>query len=200
MIQAHAWKRRFAGTNRPLRTDPDEALVELVEAMVPARALDLGAGEGRNALWLARQGWQVTAVDLSRVALDRLSAHAEEEGLRVETVVADIDSFLALGERFDLVVMAYMHPSPERRPALLEAIARAVAEGGHLFFIGHHVSSLGEAGPLDLERLLTEEQLRDAFPGLVTLRLENRVRRRDGDGAALTDVVAWSTRDGARRP
>lgn len=65
------------------RAEPDESLVELVSPLPPGRAVDLGAGEGRNSLWLAREGWDVVAVDASEVALDRLSRAAAVEGVEV---------------------------------------------------------------------------------------------------------------------
>ncbi len=73
MHDIHGWDHRYAGTERLFPREPDAALVELVGGLRPGRALDLGAGKGRNSLWLARQGWQVTAVDLAEVALGRLA-------------------------------------------------------------------------------------------------------------------------------
>jgi 2-polyprenyl-3-methyl-5-hydroxy-6-metoxy-1,4-benzoquinol methylase len=113
MNDTHGWDHRYASTDRLFPREPDAALVELVTGLQPGRALDLGAGEGRNSLWLARQDWQVTAVDLSAVALDRLAAAAVAEGLAVSTVRANIADYLAGAEPFDLVVVANIHPTPE---------------------------------------------------------------------------------------
>ena len=190
----HSWDRRYAGTDRLFPAEPDEALVEFTAGLPAGRGLDLGAGEGRNSLWLARKGWRVTAVDLSQAALERLDAAAAKEHLVVKTVVADMGQYLARGERFDLVVIANIHPAPAKRAEILEAAASAVGPGGHLFLVGHHLASLGQAGPPDPERLYVEDSLKDAFPGLELLRLERR-QRRVGDGAVpLFDVVAWAVR------
>lgn len=195
MTHGDDWDRRYATADRLFPTEPDEALVDLAAGLPPGRALDVGAGEGRNSLWLARQGWRVTAVDLSTVALRRLTADAAAQGLAVDTVVADMAEYLARGERFDLVVVANIHPAPEERARLLAGAAQAVTPGGHLFVVGHHIESLGRAGPPDPERLYTEDRLAGAFPGLEVLRIR-RVERERGDVAApLVDVVAW-----ARRP
>ena len=187
------WDRRYASTDRLFSLDPDDALVELADGLQPGRALDLGAGEGRNTLWLARRGWDVTALDISAVALARLADAAGAEKLAVRTVVGDMEEFLRAGEQFDLVVVAFIHPSPPQRADLLAGIESAVAPGGHLFFVGHHLASFGHAGPPDPDRLYTEDRLRDAFPGLEMLRLEQRSRSSDG-ADPIVDVVVWAAR------
>lgn len=195
---AEEWDRRYASTTRLFRAEPDETLVELVTPLTPGRAVDLGAGEGRNSLWLAARGWHVVAVDVSRQALDRLDQDAISEGVTVQTVADDIATYLAgarrSGDGFDLVVLAYLHPEPDQRSELLRAAAAAVAPGGFLFVVGHHRLSHGVVGPPDPTRLYTEDDLLDAAGGLEVLGL----RRRRGSSDVHepgTDVVLW-----ARRP
>jgi SAM-dependent methyltransferase len=195
------WDERYAAVGRLFSSHPDTAMVELVTPLPPGQAMDLGAGEGRNSLWLARHGWTVTAVDLSSVALDRLGAAAAAEGLRVSPVQADIGDFLRRGDTFDLVVIANIHPSPEERAVLLRAAVGAVRPGGHLFLVGQHVDSLGRVGPLDAARLYTEEALAGALPGLRTLLLERRDRTLGGDtGEPVVDVVLWAAAPEALPP
>jgi SAM-dependent methyltransferase len=187
------WNEQYAAVGRRFSIHPDTAMVELVTPLPPGRALDLGAGEGRNSLWLARHGWTVTAVDGSSVALERARAAAAAEGLSVSPIQADIGDFLRRGDTFDLVVIANIHPSPEERAELLRAAVGAVRPGGHLFLVGHHVDSLGRVGPLDAARLYTEEGLGGALPGLRTLLLERRERTLGGDtGEPVVDVVLWA--------
>ena len=195
------WDERYATVGRLFSSHPDTAMVELVTPLPPGRALDLGAGEGRNSIWLARHGWTVTAVDASAVALDRVGAAAAAEGLSVSPVQADIGDFLRRGDSFDLVVIANIHPSPEERAVLLRAAVGAVRPGGHLFLVGHHVDSLGRVGPLDAARLYTEEALGGALPGLRTLLLERRERTLGGDtGEPVVDVVLWAAAPEALPP
>ena len=201
MEHGEDWNERYAAVGRRFSIHPDTAMVELVTPLPPGRALDLGAGEGRNSLWLARQGWAVTAVDGSSVALERARAAAAAEALSVSPIQADIGDFLRRGDTFDLVVIANIHPSPEERAELLRAAVGVVRPGGHLFLVGHHVDSLGRVGPLDAARLYTEEALSGALPGLRTLLLERRERTLGGDtGEPVVDVVLWAAAPESLRP
>ncbi|HQU25500.1 MAG TPA: PIG-L family deacetylase [Acidimicrobiales bacterium] len=195
---AAQWDPRYGAGGRVFTTEPSEALVELVSGLVPGRAVDLGAGEGRNSLWLARRGWRVVAVDASRVALDRLEAAAADEGLAVETVVADLTGYLdaegLAGRRFDLALLAYVHPAPDERDALLETAARALAPGGHLLVVGHHRSALGRSGPPDPARLYTTDDLRRVV-GVEVISLGERTGANDARDES-TDVVLWARRPG----
>ncbi len=191
------WDRRYGATPRVFRAEPDETLVELVSPLAPGQALDLGAGEGRNSLWLAKSGWTVVAVDASQVALDRLAEFAAADGVTIEAVHGDIIDYLrstrATGRHFDLVILAYLHPSPEERAALLDTVVTSLSTNGHLFIVGHHVSSLGMAGPPDPSRLYSEEDLRGAVQDLEVLRLERRGGASDVSEPGV-DVVLWASK------
>jgi SAM-dependent methyltransferase len=128
------------------------------------------------------------------VALERLTARARRENCAVTTVHADMLEYLGRGEQFDLVVLANLHPAPDERDELFAAATRAVASGGHLFLVGHHVDSLGKAGPPDPQRLYTEDRLLDGLAGLKLLRLERREGTHGDRGEPVTDVIAWAVR------
>lgn len=105
----------------------------------PGRALDLGCGEGGDAVWLARQGWRVTATDISGVALERARAHAEEAGVgdRVDWQRHDLARSFPDGE-FDLVSACFLHTYGDfPRERVLRRAAAAVAPGGVLLVVGH---------------------------------------------------------------
>ncbi|MFF2041373.1 class I SAM-dependent methyltransferase [Kitasatospora sp. NPDC058170] len=168
-----------------------EGADEPAEGPARGRALDLAAGEGRNSIWLARQGWQVTGLDFSAVALDRAARLAE--GLPAATAArltwrqADARTFDAPAGGYDLILVAYLQlPAEDRRSALRRAAA-ALAPGGTLLVVGHDSSNLteGVGGPQDPRVLFTpEDVLADlAEAGLRTVRAE-RVRRPVGAEAA----------------
>jgi SAM-dependent methyltransferase len=129
------------------------ALVKEAADLTPGTALDLGAGEGGDAVWLAQQGWQVTAVDISGVAMDRGAAAATEAGVadRIDWVVMDLYEDFPAGQ-YDLVATSYLHThDPRPRDTVLKSAAAAVTAGGTLLIIGHseHGPS-GNAHHLDL--------------------------------------------------
>src|SRR6202023_3935651 len=114
-MEAHDWDERYRATTLLWTERPNQFLVEEISGLRPGRALDLGTGEGRNAVWLAEQGWRVTAVDFSRVARDRGAAIAQRNGVDVEWVLADLTQYRPAAAAFDLCVILYWPPRPGPR-------------------------------------------------------------------------------------
>ena len=137
------WDQRYSG-DALWSGNPNGSLVDEVSGLAPGRALDVGAGEGGDALWLAEQGWTVTASDVSGRALDRVRAAAEARGLTVDCLRADAnapDAFPAAA--FDLVTASYASfpRTPDGRG--LRNVLSAVAPGGTLLVLGHDLTPLG---------------------------------------------------------
>ncbi len=131
------WDRRYADRQQLWSGRPNGALVAEVAGLVPGRVLDVGCGEGADALWLARGGWEVTALEVSGVALERAAGHARDAGLDVRWVHAGLaEAALAPGS-FDLVSAQY--PALLRTPdaAAERALLAAVAPGGVLLLVHH---------------------------------------------------------------
>lgn len=132
------WDHRYGGDSNVWSGNPNGTLVAEVDAIPSGRALDIGAGEGGDAIWLAERGWTVTANDISAAGLARVAAEAERRGLAVDRLHADANDRDAFGERvFDLVSMQYgsIHRTPDRRA--LSNLLGAVAPGGTLLVVGH---------------------------------------------------------------
>lgn len=141
------WDSRYRESDRIWSGDPNAVLVREVETMAPGSALDLGCGEGADAIWLARRGWRVTGVDISAVALERAARTAEAEGVTVDWRRHDLASSFPEGT-FDLVSAQFLHSTgylPRER--ILAAAARAVAPGGVLLVVGHAEHPLGQDAP-----------------------------------------------------
>ncbi|MDR3084227.1 MAG: class I SAM-dependent methyltransferase [Streptomyces sp.] len=187
VADSRAWDERYAARDLVWGAEPNRWVVRETADLQPGRALDLAAGEGRNALWLASRGWRVTAVDFSGAALDRgrqlAAAQPAEVADRLTWVRADVRTHQPDPGAFDLVVVAYLHlPADQRRTALRHA-AQALAPSGTLLVVGHDTTNLtaGVGGPQDPRVLFTpDDVLADLGPGqgagLEPVRAE-RVRR-----------------------
>ena len=177
-MDRHAWDERYGGDELLWRADPNRFLVSEVADLPPGRALDVACGEGRNAVWLAGQGWTVTGVDFSQVALDKARRLAESHGVIVEWVNADVDDLDPPADRYDLVVVLYLHLPAERRRAVYARAALALAPGGTMLVVGHDLANLdgGYGGPQDPAVLFTPEDVAADLAGLTIVRAE-RVRR-----------------------
>lgn len=116
--------------------EPDGLLVKIAGELPVGRALDLGCGLGVNAIWLARQGWLVRAVDFSDVAIERARMLAVRSGVEVDFDVADLTTYEPEGA-YDLVSFFYVHLPAAERAGMLARASRAVAPGGRLLFVGH---------------------------------------------------------------
>jgi SAM-dependent methyltransferase len=134
-----AWEEHYAERDRVWSGRVNVRLAELVEPMTVGRALDLGCGEGADALWLAERGWQVTAVDISQTALDRAAADAAARDVAdsIDFQRHDLTENFPDGV-FDLVSAQFLHSTVEMdRPQLLRRAAHAVAPGGTLLIVDH---------------------------------------------------------------
>jgi SAM-dependent methyltransferase len=134
---AAEWDARYAEAERVWSGNPNGALVTQVAGLPPGRALDVGCGEGADTVWLAERGWDVTALDVSQVALERAALHARQAGVQVRWIHAGLlEASLAPGG-FDLVSAQY--PALRRTPTheAERALLAAVAPGG-LILVVHH--------------------------------------------------------------
>jgi SAM-dependent methyltransferase len=198
-MEQDQWDQRYASTGLVWTAEPNRFVVEELTGERPGRALDLGTGEGRNAIWLAEQGWRVTAVDFSQVGLAKAARLAGSRGVTVDWVQADLREYQPAAASYDLVLLAYIHLPRADFAALLTSAAAALAPGGTLLVIGHDVANLseGHGGPQDPEVLHRAGDILAALPGL-TIRRSGQARRpvRTGDG----DAIAIDTVVRAQRP
>ncbi|MFO8076792.1 MAG: class I SAM-dependent methyltransferase [Egibacteraceae bacterium] len=190
------WDTRYAGRELVWSARPNAFVVAEVErlAPTPGRALDLGAGEGRNAVWLAERGWAVTATDFSPVGLDKARALAEARGVELTLVEADATQPAPGPAPFDLVVVAYLQLPAAALEAALGHAAAAVAPGGTLIAVGHDADNLarGHGGPPDPAVLWSAEQVAAALDGLTVERagqVTREVATDDGPRQAIDTLV-----------
>jgi SAM-dependent methyltransferase len=200
-VDSQQWDERYSGTEFEWTTRPNQFVAAELADLPPGRALDLAAGEGRNTVWLAERGWQVTAVDFSRVGLEKgrkLSAARGVDEARVDWIVADLRDFEPDRDFYDLVLIAYLQVNPELRATVMARAAAALAPGGTAFVVGHDLTNLteGTGGPQDPDVLYTPEAVRAELPGLGVVRAErvHRTVERDGHPAIAIDTLVRAVR------
>jgi SAM-dependent methyltransferase len=140
------WDQRYQSSSNLWSGHVNTHLVTEVSDLSPGVALDVGCGEGADAIWLAEQGWQVTAVDVSSVALERGAVHALEVGAdvakRITWLHADLTEWIPAAASYDLVSAQFLHLPKDQREVLHRQLAESVAPGGILLIVGHHPSDL----------------------------------------------------------
>lgn len=161
------WNERYAARALVWSAGPNQRLEREVRGMTPKRALDAACGEGRNALWLAEQGWTVTGVDFSEVAIDKARQIARKRDLAVDWQVVDLASESPTGGPWDLVCVLYLHTDAPERARWLPRLVDAVAPGGTFLYIGHDPSNIehGVGGPENPEYLPDAAAIGAALPG-----------------------------------
>jgi SAM-dependent methyltransferase len=193
------WNARYAAAadahNSVWSVEPNAWVAATIGPLPPGSAVDLGCGEGRNAIWLASLGWVATGVDFSAAGIDVAAARARQAGVDVAWHVADATTWRATTP-VDLVLIAYLHLSEED---LLRAVANAIASltpGGRLVMIGHDRTNVtdGVGGPQRPEILYSPDLLARAAEGLIIETCERVMRpveTADGVRSAIdTTLVA----------
>ena len=192
-MRAEDWDERY-GEKQQWSSEPNRLIAEVLADLPPGDAVDLAAGEGRHALWLAGRGWRVTAVDFSGVGLDRGRAQPGSDA--VTWVVDDVRTWTAPDASLDLVLVAYLHlPQDETLPLFVRSVDW-LRPGGRLLVLGHDVKNLtaGVGGPPDPEILHSVERLAPVAALLDVDRFE-QVTRETPAGTAL-DTLLWGRRPG----
>jgi SAM-dependent methyltransferase len=151
MFSQEFWDTRYRTADVIWSGNPNPRLVEQASGLAPGTALDVGCGEGADAIWLAALGWRVTGVDVSQVALDRAAERAAEAGAGIAGLItwqqADVLSWDPAPQQFSLVSAQFMQLPRPARESLHRRLAAAVRPGGTLLIVGHHPSDLHTSVP-----------------------------------------------------
>jgi SAM-dependent methyltransferase len=194
------WDKRYVGSELLWSGEPNRFLAEEVAALSPGRALDLAAGEGRNAVWLAEQGWNVDAVDFSAVALDKARRLARSRRVELNGIEADVERYSPTLGEYDLVIVFYLHLPWERMRRVLRQVAAAVAPGGTFLLVGHDRINLdrGHGGPKDPGVLYTPDEVAGELTGLTIEEAARRNRSVETESGVVTaiDCLVRASRPG----
>ena len=205
MPNAEFWNERFAadrdsGTSL-FAGEPNATIAKHVEAIRASfsegetpRAIDLGSGRGRHTVWLARSGWNTTALDFSSVGLEHTAAILDHEGLDAELVEGDLTQWNPEPSSFELVLASFIHLPPAQQHRLWEMVASALVPGGYLVSVSHHPDNQIH-GPTNPELLYIAEDVVAAFGDTFeVIAAERDVVKRVEDREAVDTVVVLRKR------
>ena len=186
------WDKRFGVDRYLYGTEPVRFLVENLHRLPKGKALCLAAGEGRNAVWLAQQGYDTVAMDASPVGLEKATALAEARGVTIRTEVGDLEDGYDMGEnQYDLITDFYYH-----NPAMIPAVMRALKPGGAFVMQNFSIDQLetNRFGPKNPDYLVKPNEMLKLFDDYRILHYEDTIVELDegmhqGAGAVVRMIV-----------
>jgi tellurite methyltransferase len=186
------WEERFKTKGFALGKRANPFLRKHIGLLPKGRALDIAAGEGRNAIFLAEHGFDVDGVDLSETGLRKARKLAKETGVKIHTVVADLDTYSIEKERYDLIANFYF-----LRRNLIPKIKKGVKKGGRVIFETYTLGqrSLGMRGPKNPKYLLKPNELLHLFKGFRILLYREGIFREDGRRKTIASLIAEKPKD-----
>ena len=194
------WDQRYAADQVAFGIEPNVFVADVLGDSPPGRVLDMGCGQGRNAIWLAKRGHAVTAVDHSRVAIEQAEQRANHAGVEVAFVVADLMEWEPEPASYDVVLLSYLQLERARREVAHQRAVHAVAPGGTVVLIAHHTDNIvgGFGGPDRPDVLCTPADLARDFAAFDIQRNEavlRAVTTPDGQQTAI-DLLMIATKPG----
>ena len=199
MSRQQKWNERYTKKDLIWSAAPNHVFVREVEDLKPGKALDVACGEGRNALWLVEQDWDVTGIDFSDVAIVKAEQIAAKRSVNVNWIAANVSTMQLPQHEYDLAAVLYLHTPPEERERWMANVTNSIKPGGSFIYIAHDTSNLehGVGGPQDLALLPSLEEITGALTGFEIQRAEVVYRPVENDpghgqdleGVALDSII-----------
>jgi len=181
------WNKRYEGKEFALGKEPNPFLKKYLPFLPKGKALDIAAGEGRNAVFLATHGFEVDAVDISEKGLKKTRRLAKEEGVRVHTILSDLDVYPIDKKKYDLIVNFYF-----LRRSLLPRMKMGLKRGGKVIFETYTLEqkTLGAEGPKQAKYFLKPNELLRLFKDFRILFYREGIFREGGRRKAVASLIA----------
>ena len=169
------WDERYASETYIYGVEPNDWFVEKLHIMKTGKLLLPGEGEGRNAIWAASIGWNVTAFDQSPEAMKKAMHLASEKNVQINYMVKDLRCFRAEENSFDAIGLIYVHMPPEYRSKVHNELIRLLKPGGCFILESFSKAQLSNdsGGPKDINLLYDTDELKEDFKSLKILEFYN---------------------------
>jgi tellurite methyltransferase len=181
------WDKRFRGKEFAFGKEANPFLRRHIRLLPKGKALDIAAGEGRNAVFLALHGFDVDAVDISEMGLKKARKFAQEMGVKIHTVLSDLDTYQIEKERYDLIADFYF-----LRRSLIPKIKKGLKKGGRVIFETYILEhrNLATSGPKQAKYFLEPNELLKLFNGFRVLRYREGIFKEGGRKKAVASLIA----------
>lgn len=173
------WDQRYSGNTYAYGTEPNDFLVAMNDKLTAGKALCLAEGEGRNAVWLAQQGFDVTAVDSSEVGLKKAQKLAKVRGVKIKTVHADLTDYQIPDKSWDLIVSIFCHIPPLLRKTVHKKCVKGLRAGGMMLLEAYTPLQLryNSGGPSSAELMMDVSSLSTEFCALKFIHFQETIRQ-----------------------
>ena len=190
MSTRQMWNDRYAKRDLVWSAGPNELFATEIRGMKPGKAVDVACGEGRNAIWLAEQKWNVTAIDFSNVAIEKGRRIAAKRVVNVNWVAEDVSTWKLPKHKFDLVAVLYLHTTIREREQWLKNVIDSVKPSGTFIYIAHDPDNIenGVGGPQDPALLPAVAEITNALEGFDVKRAEVIERPVSSDPGPIAPV------------
>jgi tellurite methyltransferase len=184
------WDKRFGKKGFALGKDPNPFLKKHTRLLLKGKALDIATGEGRNAIFLAQNGFDVEAVDISKMGLRKARKLAKEMGVKIRTFDVDLDTYQIKKGQYDLIANFYF-----LKRSLIPKIKKGLKKGGRVIFETYVLEhrNLGTGGPKETKYFLKPNELLRLFDGFRILRYREGIFREGGKRKAIASLIAQKT-------
>lgn len=162
------WNQRFQGETYIYGQTPNQQFKTFIEKLTPGQLLLPGEGEGRNAVFAASLGWQVTAVDFSEEGRKKALLLAEQNHLKLDYVLSPVEEYQPASNRYDAIACIFLHMPPSLRHRTYQQLMKALTPGGQLLVVGFSKEQLryNSGGPKNEDWLFAAQELEEEFNGL----------------------------------
>ena len=184
------WDKRFGRKGFALGKEPNPFLKRHIHLLPKGRALDVATGEGRNAVFLAQNGFDVDAVDISQKGLKKAQKLAREKGVKINTFLVDLDQYPIAKERYDLIANFYF-----LKRSLIPRIRKGLKKGGRVVFETYLLEhkTLGVGGPKQAKYFLKPNEPLRLFRNFRILFYREGIFREGGRRKAVASLIAEKT-------